>query len=184
LNWDVPDKVFVAAGDGNIISGLWKGFNDLHSIGFIERLPQMIGVQSERAPAIVDAANGDGVVRDAPAQTIADSINVGKPRDATAAVRAIRDSGGRGVRVTDDEIIAAIPKLARETGVFAEPAAAAAYAGLLKMLDNGAIKSDERVLIMLTGNGLKDIDSVRRALTQPLHVSPQIDLNELELLIE
>jgi threonine synthase len=184
LSWDVPDKVFVAAGDGNIISGLWKGFNDLHTIGFIERLPQMIGVQSERAPAIVDAASGDGVVRDAPAQTIADSINVGKPRDATAAVRAIRASGGRGVKVTDDQIIAAIPKLARETGVFAEPAAAAAYAGLLKMLDNGAIKSDERVLIMLTGNGLKDIDSVRRALTQPLHVSPQIDLNELELLIE
>jgi threonine synthase len=184
LSWDVPDKVFVAAGDGNIISGLWKGFNDLHTIGFIERLPQMIGVQSERAPAIVDAASGDGVVRDAPAQTIADSINVGKPRDATAAVRAIRDSGGRGVKVTDDQIIAAIPKLARETGVFAEPAAAAAYAGLLKMLDNGAIKSDERVLVMLTGNGLKDIDSVRRALTQPLHVSPQIDLNELELLIE
>lgn len=184
LNWDVPDKVFVAAGDGNIISGLWKGFNDLHSIGFIERLPQMIGVQSERAPAIVDAAGGDGVVRDAPAQTIADSINVGKPRDATAAVRAIRESGGRGVKVTDDEIIAAIPKLGRETGVFAEPAAAAAYAGLLKMIDNGAIKSDERVLIMLTGNGLKDIDSVRRALTQPLHVSPQIDLEKLDLLIE
>ena len=175
LNWDVPDKVFVAAGDGNIISGLWKGFNDLHRIGFIERLPQMMGVQSDRAPAIVDAASGDGVVRDAPAQTIADSINVGKPRDATAAVRAIRDSGGRGVKVTDDEIIAAIPKLARETGVFAEPAAAAAYAGLFKMLDAGSIKSDERVLVMLTGNGLKDAEAARRAVQEPLRVRPDYD---------
>jgi threonine synthase len=175
LNWDVPDKVLVAAGDGNIISGLWKGFNDLHRIGLIERLPQMIGVQSERAPAIVDAATGDGVVRESAANTIADSINVGKPRDGTAAVQAIRDSGGRGVKVTDDEIIAAIPKLARETGVFAEPAAAAAYAGLLKMLDAGSIKSDERVLVMLTGNGLKDPDAARRSVEEPLRVKPDFD---------
>ena len=83
LNWNVPDKVFVAVGDGNIISGIWKGFNDLHRIGFIDRLPQMIGVQSEMASAIVDAANGDGIVREGPAHTIADSINVGTPRDAT-----------------------------------------------------------------------------------------------------
>jgi threonine synthase len=135
----------------------------------------MIGVQSDRAPAIVDAANGDGVVREGRAETIADSINVGKPRDATAAVRAIRDSGGRGVKITDDEIIAAIPNLARETGVFAEPAAAAAYAGLLKMLDNGAIKSDERVLVMLTGNGLKDADAARRAVDEPIRVRPDFD---------
>ncbi len=125
LNWDVPDKVIVPVGDGNIISGLWKGFNDLRRIGLIDRLPQMIGVQSEKASAIVDAANGDGIVRERPAHTIADSINVGKPRDATMAVRAIQDSGGRGVKVSDDEMIAAIPKLARETGVFVEPAAAA-----------------------------------------------------------
>jgi threonine synthase len=175
LSWNVPDKVFVAVGDGNIISGLFKGFNDLHRIGFIDRFPQMIGVQSDRAPAVVDAANGDGVVREGPAHTIADSINVGKPRDATAAIRAIRESGGLGVKVTDDEIIASIPKLARETGVFVEPAAAAAYAGLLKMLDTGSIKSDERVLLMLTGNGLKDVDAARGAVDEPLRVRPDFD---------
>lgn len=179
LNWDVPDKVFVAVGDGNIISGLWKGFHDLHQIGFIDRLPQMIGVQSETASAIVDAANGDGIVREAPAHTIADSINVGKPRDATMAVGAIRESGGRGVKVSDEEMVAAIPKLARETGVFVEPAAAAAYAGFVKMCENGAIKSDERVLLMLTGNGLKDIDSARRAVREPMRVAPDIDIAEL-----
>ena len=183
LNWDVPDKVLVAVGDGNIISGLWKGFNDLFQIGFIDRLPQMIGVQSETASAIVDAANGDGIVRDAPAHTIADSINVGKPRDATMAIRAIRESGGRGLKVSDDAMVAAIPKLAQETGVFVEPAAAAAYAGFMRMCDGGAIKSDERVLLMLTGNGLKDIDSARRTVREPMRVAPEIEIADLGLRI-
>ena len=183
LNWNVPDKVFVAVGDGNIISGLWKGFNDLHRIGFIDRLPQMIGVQSEKASAIVDAANGDGIVREGPAHTIADSINVGKPRDATMAVRAIQDSEGRGVKVSDGEIIAAIPKLARETGVFVEPAAATAYAGFMKLCESRAIKSQERVLLMLTGNGLKDVDAARQAVGKPMRVAPDIEISDLELRI-
>lgn len=175
LDWDAPDKVFVAVGDGNIMSGLWKGFNDLYRIGFIDRLPQMIGVQSETASAIVDAANGDGFVREGPAHTIADSINVGRPRDATAAVRAIRESGGCGVEVSDEQILAAIPALARETGVFAEPAAAAAYAGFLKLCQAGSLKHDDRVLVMVTGNGLKDIDSARRSVKEPLRVRPDLD---------
>ncbi|HSQ19108.1 MAG TPA: threonine synthase [Blastocatellia bacterium] len=175
LNWDLPDKVIVPVGDGNIISGLWKGFNDFHEIGFIKRLPQMIGVQSETASAIVDAANGDGVVRERPSHTIADSINVARPRDATMALRAIRESGGRGLKVTDDEILSAIPTLARATGVFVEPAAAASYAGFLRLCDTGAIESGERVLLMLTGNGLKDVDAARLKVKQPLLVGPDID---------
>ncbi|MGA9769358.1 MAG: threonine synthase [Blastocatellia bacterium] len=178
LNWDVPDKVLVSVGDGNIISGLWKGFSDLYRIGFIDRLPQMIGAQSETASAIVDAADGDGRVREGPAHTIADSINVGRPRDATAALRAIRESGGRGVKVSDDEIIASIINLARSTGVFAEPAAAASFAGFVKMCEGGAIKPGERVLLMLTGNGLKDIDSARRKVNEPLRVRPDLDAFE------
>jgi threonine synthase len=183
LNWNVPDKVFVAIGDGNIISGLWKGFNDLHRIGLIDRLPQMIGVQSEKASAIVDAANGDGLVREGPAHTIADSINVGKPRDATMAVRAIQDSEGRGVKVSDGEIIAAIPKLARETGVFAEPAAAAAYAGFMNLCESSAVRSHERVVLMLTGNGLKDVDAARQAVGEPMRVAPDIGISDLEVRI-
>jgi threonine synthase len=175
LNWELPDKVFVGVGDGCIIGGLWKGFCDLKRLGFVERLPQMIGVQSETASAIVDAANGDGRVREGQAHTIADSINVGRPRDATKAIRAIRDSGGRGVKVSDDEIIASIVKLARATGVFVEPAAAAPFAGFMKMCERGEIDPGERILLMLTGNGLKDIDSARRAVKEPLRVRPDID---------
>ena len=175
LNWNVPDKVLVSVGDGNIISGLWKGFNDFYRLGFIDRLPQLMGVQSEAACSIIDAVNGDGVVREAPAHTVADSINVGKPRDGTMAVRAIRESGGTGVKVSDDEIITAIPALARQTGVFAEPAAAAAYAGFVSACEKGAINSDDRVLVMLTGNGLKDVDTVRRAVSEPIRVRPDLD---------
>jgi threonine synthase len=162
-NWNVPDKVFVGIGDGNIIGGMWKGFNDLHRLGLIDRLPQMIGVQAEGSSAIVDAVNGDGIVRVGPAHTVADSINVGKPRDATRAIRAMRESGGCGVKVSDDQIIMAIGRLARSTGVFVEPAGAAPFAGFVQLCESGAIKPDESVLLMLTGNGLKDIETARRS---------------------
>ena len=175
LSWRVPDKVFVGVGDGCIIGGLWKGFRDFHRLGFIDRLPQMFGVQSDTASAIADAANGDGIAREGPAHTVADSINVGKPRDATKAIRAIRESGGRGVKVSDSEIVTSIIQLARVTGIFVEPAAAASFAGFVKMCDSGAIKSDERVLLMLTGNGLKDIDTPRRAVEEPLRARPDLD---------
>jgi len=180
LNWDVPDKVIVSVGDGNIISGLWKGFNDLSRIGFIEKLPQMIGAQSQNASAIVDALVTGELLHERPARTIADSINVGKPRDATMAVRAIRESGGCGVKVSDEDIIQAIPRLARETGVFVEPAAAASYAALVRGVESGAIESGERVLLMLTGNGLKDVEAAKRAAGEPMRVRSDIDLSELE----
>jgi threonine synthase len=175
LNWKIPDKVFVGVGDGNIIGGMWKGFNDLHCLGLIDRLPQMIGVQAEGSSAIVDAVNGDGTVRVGPAQTVADSINVGKPRDATRAIRAMRESGGCGVKVSDDQIIMAIGRLARSTGVFVEPAGAAPFAGFLRLCESGAVKPDERVLLMLTGNGLKDIETARRSVGEPLRVKPDVE---------
>lgn len=182
LGWQTPDKVFVSAGDGCIIGGLWKGFSDFHRLGLIDRLPQMIAVQAEGASAIVDAAMGDGVVRAAAARTIADSINVGRPRDAAKAIRAIRESGGSGVKVSDEEILSAISELARSTGVFAEPAAAAAFAGFVKMSASGMMKSDERVLLVLTGNGLKDIDAARRAVGAPLRIGP--DIEELAAILQ
>jgi threonine synthase len=179
MNWTVPDRVVVAVGDGCVIGGLWKGFNDLFRLGFIDRLPKMTGVQSENSSAVVDAANSDGVVHAGPATTIADSICVGRPRDATRAIRAIRESGGTGVKVSDGEIIAGIPRLARATGVFAEPAAAASLAGLMKLGESGLLNRDERVLLVITGNGLKDVDAVRNSLEKPLRVAGDVDLDYL-----
>ncbi len=163
LRWQVPDSILVPTGDGCIISGVYRGFEDLHHLGMIDRLPRVIAVQAEGSPAIVRALEGDGIVRPYPAQTIADGISVGLPRNGAMAVRKIRASGGFGVTVSDQEILAAEKELARLTGVFAEPSGAACYAGLLRLLDEGGIARDERVVLLVTGSGLKSIDAVVEA---------------------
>jgi len=150
----------VPTGDGCIISGVYRGFEDLYRLGIIECIPRMIAVQAEGSPAIVHALEGDGVVRQYPAQTVADGISVGLPRNGAMAVKHIRASGGFGVTVSDEQILAAEKELARQTGVFAEPSGAASYAGLLRLRDEGKITQDERVVLLVTGSGLKSIDAV------------------------
>src|SRR5579863_1246654 len=163
LDWQVPDSVLVPTGDGCIISGVYRGFEDLHRLGMIERIPRLIAIQAEGSPAIVRALEGDGIVRPHAARTIADGISVGLPRNGAMAVRHIRASGGFGITVSDDEILSAEKALATRTGVFAEPSGAACYAGLLRLLDDGKIAKDERTVLLVTGSGLKSIDAVVEA---------------------
>ncbi|HJT56916.1 MAG TPA: threonine synthase [Ktedonobacteraceae bacterium] len=163
MDWQVPDTILVPTGDGCIISGVYRGFEDLYRLGMIERIPRLIAVQAEGSPAIVRALEGDGIVRPYPAQTIADGISVGLPRNGAMAVRMIRASGGFGITVSDEEILAAEKALARLTGVFAEPSGAASYAGLLRLQNEGKLDRDERVVLLVTGSGLKSIDAVVEA---------------------
>lgn len=163
LNWHVPDAILVPTGDGCIISGVYRGFEDFYNLGMIDRMPRLIAVQAAGSPAIVRALEGDGIVRPYPAQTIADGISVGLPRNGAMAVRHIRASGGTGITVSDEEILVAEKELARFTGVFAEPSGAASYAGLLRLLAEGKIAHDERVVLLVTGSGLKSIDAVAGA---------------------
>jgi len=160
LDWQIPDSVLVPTGDGCIISGVYRGFEDLYRLGMIERIPRMIAVQAEGSPAIVRALEGDGIVRPFPAQTVADGISVGLPRNGAMAVKVIRESGGFGITISDEEILAAEKELARLTGVFAEPSGAASYAGLLRLLSEGRIERNERVVLLVTGSGLKSNDAV------------------------
>jgi threonine synthase len=160
LDWQVPDCILVPTGDGCIISGVYRGFEDLYRLGMIERIPRMIAIQAEGSPAIVRALEGDGIVRPFPAQTVADGISVSLPRNGAMAVKVIRESGGFGISVSDEEILVAEKKLAGLTGVFAEPSGAASYAGLLRLLNEGKIERDERVVLLVTGSGLKSIDAV------------------------
>ncbi|TMD67958.1 MAG: pyridoxal-phosphate dependent enzyme, partial [Chloroflexi bacterium] len=160
LGWQVPDTVLVPTGDGCIISGVYRGFEDLYRLGMIDRLPRLIAVQSEGSPAIVRALEGDGVVRPYPANTVADGISVGMPRNGAMAVRHIRQSSGFGITVSDEEILSAEKELAMHTGVFAEPSGAASYAGLLRLLADGKLAKNERVVLLITGSGLKSIDAV------------------------
>jgi threonine synthase len=188
LDWNAPDRVVVPTGDGNIISGIWKGMRDLFSVGLIDRLPKMDCAQSEQSNAIVRtvqrlrqaAGNGPAdwrriAVDKVQATTVADSISVDVPRDGLAAVRAVIESGGEAVAVPDAEILAAIPEIARGAGIFAEPAAACAWAGLKRLVRDGRVNVRERVVCLLTGNGLKDIASARKAAGEPTMVAPKME---------
>jgi threonine synthase len=166
----------VSVGDGNIISGIHKGFKDLLALGWIERMPRLVGVQAAGSPAVYRAwAAGDEQIVACPAETIADSISVGLPRDGVRAVRAARETGGQYLRVGDDEILDAMRRLARDAAVFAEPAAATAFAGLCHLTAAGQVKPDETVAVVLTGNGLKDIPAALRAAGQPERVAPTLE---------
>src|SRR5437588_4210528 len=162
LNWQVPDSILVPTGDGCIISGVYRGFEDLYHLGMIERIPRLVAVQAEGSPAIVRALEGDGIVRPYPAQTVADGISVSLPRNGAMAVKVIRESRGFGITVSDQEILAAEKELARLTGVFAEPSGAAGYAGLLRLPEEEKIARDERVVLLVTGSGLQSRDPAVR----------------------
>jgi len=174
---EYPDAVLVPTGDGVILAGLAKGFRDLEATGLVPRRPRLIAVQPEGSSAIVRAVrSGSAKAESSPnAASIADSLNVEMPRNSISCLAEIRASGGGGVVVSDEAILAAIPRLAATTGVFAEPAGAAALAGLDAALDEGLVDRDERIVLMVTGNGLKDVEAAARALTAPTPVAPTID---------
>ena len=167
LGWEPPDTVIVATGDGCILSGLWKGFVDLRRLGWISRLPRMVAAQAEGSQAIKQAVEGDGVIRPVVEDTLADSISVALPRNGVMAVQDIQASDGCAVSVSDGEILEAMSLLGRTTGLFAEPAAAAAVAALLKLVDRNDISPAERVVVVSTGHGLKDVDAALRAVETP-----------------
>jgi threonine synthase len=173
--WQCPDWVFVPVGDGNIISGVWKGFSDLHEMGFIDRLPRLAGCQAEGSDAVTRAIDADGVISPVEGRTVADSIAVSMPRDGEAAVQALIHAEGPAFRVTDEEILDAIPEMARETGVFAEPASAVSLPALRGALQGGIIGEDETVVLLVTGNGLKDVDSAMLAVGKPRVINPDMD---------
>jgi threonine synthase len=172
LGWQVPDLVVVPVGDGNIISGVWKGFVELQRIGLTDRTPRLLAAQAEGSNAIIAAAAGDGKIRPVSGDTVADSISVSLPRDGDAAVRAIRESKGFGVAVPDSAILAAIGELARGAGVFAEPAASTSYAALKAAAKQGLLDPSWRVVCMVTGNGLKDIASAMKTVGEPRVIEP------------
>jgi threonine synthase len=172
LNWQVPDLVVTSVGDGNIISGVWKGFEEFHRIGFIDRLPRLLAVQAEHSDAVVRALEGDGTIHPVSGETVADSISVSVPRDGQAAVQAVRASNGFGIRVSDEEILSAITRVARGAGVFGEPAGVASYAGLAKAAEEKLIDPAWTVVVLITGNGLKDIASVMKTTSEPRYISP------------
>jgi threonine synthase len=175
---DVADRpliVFVSVGDGNIISGIHKGFKDLVALGWLKQMPRIFGIQAEGSAAIANAYfAGNEQIIPVSATTMADSISVDLPRDGVRAVRAARQTGGRYILVSDEEILAAIAALGK-AGIFAEPAGATSYAGLVKAVQQGLIGLDETVLVLNTGSGLKDVRAAMQAVTPAPIIEPTLE---------
>ena len=176
----VPDVVVSPIGDGVTLSALAKGFRELVACGVTTGVPRIIGVQAEGCQPVKLAWERGGQVEPVEPKTIADGIAVGQPLSGAAVLRDVRDSGGAFVAVSDDAMVRAIGTLAASAGILAEPAGAAAMAGLEVALEAGLVSRDERVVVLATGTVLKnpifpelpgavhtvhaDLDELRRAL--------------------
>jgi threonine synthase len=175
LGWQPPDWVAVSVGDGCTIAGVWKAFREMKTLGLTERTPRMLGVQAEGAAPITTAFRTGEAMRPMEPHTIADSIAVGVPRNWKKAVLAVAESGGAMINASDEEILEAMRSTGRLTGIFAEPAAATAVAGLRRAVAEGMVGRRASVVAIITGNGLKDVQSARPAVTQPFDITPDGD---------
>ena len=171
----VPDWVVVSVGDGCTIGGVWQGLWEMYHLGIISRLPRILGVQAEGCQPFVTAWRDRSGLTPCAANTIADSIAVGHPRNFAKGMRAVNESGGAFVAVSDEEILESITLLARKAGVFGEPAGVAGAAGVRRAVSTGIIGHRETVALVMTGNGLKDVQSAMRAAGNAIAVKPEID---------
>ncbi len=174
LNQTIPDRVFVPVGDGVIISGVYKGFEDLLKLGIIEKMPVIVAVQSEGSDNIARNMNSDDFELKA-SKTIADSISVDIPRNFYMVKQFLQNYHGEFVTVSDNDIIKASAKLSKNTGLFAEPAAATAFAGMLNYINNNKLEDNSNNVVLLTGSGLKDLQSVQSVISIPDAIESDVE---------
>lgn len=174
LNRAIPDYIFVPVGDGVIISGVYKGYEDLLKVGLIDRMPSIVAVQAAGSSNLIDNI-GKPNFTIKPSQTLADSISVDIPRNFYMAQSFIVQYQGEHISVTDEEIVEATKTLASNTGIFAEPAAATAYAGMLRYKNQQLLQSKQKVVVLLTGSGLKDIKAVSSIINIPNAIEPTLE---------
>jgi len=173
MKWKVPDKIIVPTSSGGNFSAIWKGFKEFYEIGLIDKLPQMICVQSEGCAPIVKAFTEKTDLKPWPKpNTIAHSISNPNPLLASGkrVLRILNKANGLAITVSDKEIIEAQKLLAVKEGLFVEPASAASIAALIKLIRNGKINKDENIVCILTGTGLKDMEIVRKQVKAPIKI--------------
>jgi threonine synthase len=175
-----PDRIIVPVGNAGNISAIWKGFTEFHNLGFVKTLPKMTGIQAEGSAPIVEMIkSGSNEMKPiSKPETVATAIRIGAPVSWKKAVNAIRGSGGTAETVTDEEILAAQKTLSRLEGLFVEPASASSIAGLTKLVENGTVDKDERIVCVTTGHGLKDPDIAVRMSEKPLEVDADVEAIE------
>ena len=174
LHQHIPDRIFVPVGDGVIISGVYKGFEDLLQLGIISEMPVIVAVQSVGSDNLTrNITNKEFEIK--ASNTIADSISVDIPRNFYMAKQFIQNYNGEYLTVSDDEILKASVELSKNTGLFVEPAAATSFAGLINYINSNKIPDNSNNVVLLTGSGLKDLKSVQSAISIPKAIEPKIE---------
>lgn len=182
LNWEVPDHVFIPTGAASLLTGVYRGFIDWNNIGWITGYPRLVAVQPEgnypfirawiqRKPPKPDAIEP----WDKPPKTIATGLEDTYPWDGDYGLKALYDTNGYGVIVSDEEIVEAIKLLARYEGIYAEPSGAAGLAGLIKAFNEGYVDKSDTIVVLVTGHGLKDPEIATKIVGETPLIEP--DLN-------
>ncbi len=178
LGWEAPDHVVVPVASGSQLTKVAKGFRELWSVGLLDEEPhvRISGAQATGCSPVATAfAAGRDVVKPVKPDTIAKSLAIGNPADGPYAIDAVRSSGGGFGSVSDAQVIEAIRLLARTEGIFAETAGGVTIASLVQLVDSGVVRSDERVVALVTGNGLKTIEAVAPHCGPTATIAPNLD---------
>lgn len=172
----VPDRMVLPVGNAGNISAVYKGLKELEALGFIDRLPMMTGIQAAGSQPVVRAIeqNLNVLIPESNPETVATAIRIGAPVNAEKALVAIRATGGTAAAVTDEEILAMQSDLARKEGIGVEPASAASVAGVRRLVEQGLIDRDERIVCVVTGHLLKDPETVVRQCEPPIEIDADI----------
>jgi threonine synthase len=177
LGWQAPDRLIIPVGNAGNITAYWKGFKELDSLGIADSLPKMVGIQAVEASPIAKAfaTKKEKIEPVKNPETIATAIRIGNPVNWKRALKAMRESKGTAQTVTDEEIIYAQKLLARTEGIFVEPASAASIAGLKKLIENGEVTTDENIVCITTGHGLKDPEITIKACEKIVEIEPSLE---------
>lgn len=179
LGWETPDRVIVPVGSGSLLTKIWKGFHEFEGLGFVEGVnTKVVAAQALGCSPVVQAFLNGSEIRPVKPDTIEKSLAIGNPADGYYAIRVLKESGGTAGAATDEQIIDGIKLLAETEGIFTETAGGVVVGVLKKLAESGEIDSDERVVIYITGNGLKTQDVLLEHLPQRISIKP--DLAEFE----
>ena len=176
LGWRAPDHCVVPMASGSLYVKIWKGLQELAKLCLIDSVPtKMSGAQALGCSPIITAWDaGTENIRPVKADTVAKSLAIGNPADGYYSLRLMAESGGAGVAVSDEEIVAGMQQLAQTEGIFAETAGGVVVSGLKRLVESGNVEPDELVVAFITGAGLKTQEAVADVLKPPLHAQPNI----------
>ncbi|MEM3404302.1 MAG: threonine synthase [Nitrososphaeria archaeon] len=177
----LPDTILIPTGGGGHVLGTWKSLKELSNLGMAEHLPKIIGVQASGSAPYVKAFS-EGLKEVQPVedpQTIAKSLKVSDPLEQRDVLKAVREVKGEFVDVSDEEILEAVATLGKTEGLFVEPGAAASLAGLRRLVDKGKVDADQKIVIVVTGSGLKDVTDVRQIFGDFPCIPKDIKLDEI-----